>query len=297
MLRRELLSLLLSLPLVARAASRHSEGSNSPPFWRASRGKASVFLLGFSEARDKSWFTPTIQEAFNKSSELWLETAPYPDFQDAVAKQAAAELAQRNGEASGSTFFDALEPAVRERALQYVADLDIKRESIEGQRPWLGYYTINSAFWSKTKQPYKLVYADEVLRELATTKGKTIQYELPTSETFVRLMAGMPERAQSQYIGWLLDFFDENKNGLSDESFDWTVGKPTTAARSLERMQGMPDLYRVIQVERNAWWARKISELLETDRIYFVAVGMLHVLGPDGIPRELERLAVPLERS
>jgi uncharacterized protein YbaP (TraB family) len=54
----------------------------------------------------------------------------------------------------------------------------------------------------------------------------------------------------------------------------------------------MPDLYQAVQVKRNIWWAKKINELLATDGTYFVAIGMLHVLGPDGIPQELERHGV-----
>jgi uncharacterized protein YbaP (TraB family) len=50
-----------------------------------------------------------------------------------------------------------------------------------------------------------------------------------------------------------------------------------------------------MQPQRNLWWARKIDELLKTPGTYFVAVGQLHVMGPDGIPRQLERLGITIE--
>ena len=62
-------------------------------------------------------------------------------------------------------------------------------------------------------------------------------------------------------------------------------------------MRASPGLYRVMQEERNTWWARKIDQLLDSQQIHFVAVGQLHVLGPDGIPRELDRLGVLLTEN
>jgi len=182
---------------------------------------------------------------------------------------------------------------VRERALAYTTSLGIKKEIIETQRPWRAFYTLNSAFWSQNKLAYEQVYVDQVLRELAQSKAKNIHYEMPTWPAFARFMAAMPDEAQSQYIEWLLDFLDDYKNGSGMTAFSWIRGQPTASRRSLDRMRTrMPDLYRVMQVQRNAWWARKIDELLMAGGTYFVAVGMLHVLGPDGIPSQLQRLRV-----
>jgi uncharacterized protein YbaP (TraB family) len=54
----------------------------------------------------------------------------------------------------------------------------------------------------------------------------------------------------------------------------------------------MPELYQAIQVKRNTWWAHKIDELLATSETYFVGIGGMHVLGPDGIPSQLKRLGI-----
>ncbi len=61
--------------LTAKAAAR------GPLFWLAKRGNARVFLLGISDAKDRSWFTPTIQAAFEQSSTLWEEIAPPPSLE------------------------------------------------------------------------------------------------------------------------------------------------------------------------------------------------------------------------
>jgi uncharacterized protein YbaP (TraB family) len=230
---------------------------------------------------------------------LWLEDAPSgtPASQDPVSQRASAALIETLSHESGRTLFDALEPPVRQRTLAYVAELGIKKESIETLRPWAAYYVINSAFWaqwSHTNPSDDQGYVDAALGELAREQGKSIRYELPSREAFVRFMAGMPQKAQSQYVEWLLDFFDDQKKGLNDASFGWVTGKPGEKhSRSLNRMrEKMPDLYQAIQVHRNMWWAKKIDELLATNGTYFVGIGMLHVLGPDSIPSQLQRLGV-----
>jgi uncharacterized protein YbaP (TraB family) len=52
-----------------------------------------------------------------------------------------------------------------------------------------------------------------------------------------------------------------------------------------------PDLYRIMQVQRNAWWARTVDRLLSAGGTHFIGIGQMHVVGPDGIPMQLQRLA------
>jgi uncharacterized protein len=296
MLRREFGLALLLLPLVAQA--KPSTPVRGPLFWLAKRGKARVFLLGFGDATadDQTWFTPAIREAFQGSAELWLEVAP-PEAsagRDAATKaRDDAEFARLSHEPPGRTFFDELEPRARERLLPYMAELGVKREAVEPLRPWWAYYTINRAFWAQTKLPYEPINVDQVLWKLATEQGKPVHYENPDGVAFARNMAAMPQKAQSQYIEFLLNFLDDHKKGLDRSMFDWEFGSATAGLRNLLRMRAeQPDLYQAIQVQRNIWWARKIDELLSTDRTAFIGMGQLHVVGPDSIPNQLLRLKI-----
>ena len=297
MLRREFNLGLLLFALTPRAWTSNPT-SRGPLFWLATRGKARVFLLGFSDAKanDESWFTPAIRKAFDESSALWLETAP----QEALANRdpadkakAQAQFQELSHETGGRTFFDELEPDVRKRALTYMTEFGIKKESVESLRPWWAYYTFNGAFWSQNKPPYEPAQIEVDLWKLATQQKKQVGYEMPNGVAFATFMAAMPEKAQSQYIEWLFDYLDDRKNGLDTAPFDWETGNPIASTRSLDRMRSkMPDLYKAIQVQRNTWWAHKIDELLATGGTSFIAIGELHVLGPDGIPSLLTRLHV-----
>jgi uncharacterized protein len=293
--RRDFMALaLLPLTGMGRATIQDPARSGGPHFLFVSRDTSRVFLLGCGEARDESWFSSPIQRAFDSSSSLWLETAP-PGAPESQADAARIEQLRRE---PGRSFFDALEPSVRSRVSLYINELGIKQESIESLRPWKAYYVIMSAYYANTKLSYQTVLADEFLRERATAQHKALGYELPTHLSFVEFMANMSDKAQSEYIAWLLDYLDDCKKGLcgDKETFGWIHGDFTESTRNLNRMRTkMPELYAVMQVRRNAWWARKITDLLEAGGIHFMAVGNLHAMGPDGIPAQLSRLGITME--
>jgi len=297
MRRRDFHLVLGSVALSFLARKIYATGAvgsdRGPLFWMITRAKARVFLLGFGDAKDKAWFTPLIQRAFELSSQLWLEVgdSPAPPTQDATTQQANANLRNQLEHESGRTFFDVLQPAVRSRLPTYMQTLGVSKESLETLRPWRAYYVINSAFWAHRQVPYQEVPVDEVLFDSATSQGKSFGYEMPTKLDFARFMAAMPDAAQSEYIGWLLDYIDDQQSGANDHPFEWYAGYPNVNTHNLDRMRvKYPELYKVMQMERNAWWARKINDLLSTSGTYFIAIGQLHVLGPDGIPRQLQRL-------
>jgi len=277
--------LLLALARRAHAALHVSDGA---PLQVLMRGRAQVFIFGFGDAKDDSWATPELRRAFKASSVLWLEVSHDPGSEpDAASRR---EQLARNTD--GRTFFDVLEPAVRARAKEYCARLGISQERISPQRPWSAFYTINRAYWSQHKATFEPRNPDETLTKWAKEQGKPIRYEMPSQLDFARFMAAMPDAAQSQYMTFLFDFLDDQTAGRNQNEFGWINGDTTLGERAVERMQTRtPDLYRVMQVQRNAWWAQTIDRLLTSGGTHFIGIGQMHTLGPDGIPRQLRRIA------
>ncbi|MEO8307967.1 MAG: TraB/GumN family protein [Pseudomonadota bacterium] len=275
---------------IAPALKAANAAERGPLFWLAKRGKARVFLLGFSEAKDQSWFTPTIQTAFEQSSTHWEEVAP-PMSPDQIN-----QLYLQYGFDSQRPLFDALDPPVRERAFRYMAELGIESASIEHMKPWRAYYVFAAAYGARrlgaaANEP---VYPDRALLGRAAKSAKSLRYEYPSFETFVRFMSG---KAQSEYIAWLFDYFDADKRGPTEKEYAWVTATGTAISASLDRMRKLPNLYGAMQRERNNWWAQWIDTLLATGETTFVAIGMLHVLGPDGIPRHLQGMGVDVQES
>lgn len=289
----------LALASLAFAPSALAAPPRGPLFWLATRGKARVFLMSFAEAKpgdDSSFFTPALRKAFQDSSELWIEVAPSEALADRTPEEKAkgdAEYQELSHEPPGRTFFDELTSPARTHVQAYMTELGIKKDELAPLRPWAAYYKINAAYWSRTKFPFEIVNFDHALWKMAKDQGKFIGYEMPTGVAFAQFMAAMPRRAQSQYIEFLLNYFDDNKKGLDSTMFDWQTGTPNTSMRNLTRMRTqLPDLYRSIQVQRNTWWAHKIDDLLSSDKTCFIGMGHMHTIGPDGIPSQLQRLKI-----
>jgi uncharacterized protein len=284
MLRRDfgigLLSFMLAHPTIAGL-----KVSKDQPLRVFERGQGRVFILGFGEAKDESWATPQVRRAFEASSDLWLEVSHDPGSEP----DAAAKREQLTHDPAGRSFFDVLDPEVRGRAIEYCAQLGIPVEKVAKQRPWSAFYAINGAYWSQHKPAFEPQSPDEALLKWAKAQDKTVRYEMPNQLEFARSMAGMPDAAQSQYIVFLLDFLDDQTAGRNRGEFDWIRGDTAAAERAVERMRTRtPALYRFMQVQRNAWWARTVDGLLDAGGTHFIAVGQMHVVGPDGIPMQLK---------
>jgi uncharacterized protein YbaP (TraB family) len=286
MLRRD-----FGIGMVSAVLARHAvaafEPNSGQPLHVFKRERACIYLLGFGEAKDESWATPQVRRAFQESSDLWLEVSHDPGSEPNAASK--RELLTRDPD--GRSFFEVLEPQVRVRAMEYCAQLGIAPEDIAQQRPWSAFYVINGAYWSRHKGSFEQQSPDEVLKKWARAQGKSIRYEMPSQLDFARFMAAMPDAAQSQYITFLLDFLDDQTAGRNQGEFGWIKGDTSAGERAVERMRKRtPDLYQIMQVQRNAWWVQTIDRLLKSGGTHFIGIGQMHTLGPDGILRRLQRI-------
>jgi len=284
-------SIAATISLLPSAFSQDTGRASGPLLWVATRGKASVYLFPFGEAKDDSWFSARVKRAFSSSSELWMELGPPPP------KEKIDALYQELGRDPARTVFDALTPPVRVRALQYVKELEISRDLIKPMRPWLAYYTFVAAFDKKyghsegfTKAAQPQLPPDWVLGGQALKDRKPVYFELMMVD-WIRKLAATPDRIQSEYLDWLFDYFDDEKKGLNRDRFDWMQGH--LVSRAIDRMRTrLPDLYKTMDEERNRWWTRRVDELLSRGGTYFVAIGQDHFADSRGIPTLLTETGV-----
>ena len=276
---------------VTHASAGQERAARHPLLWRAARGRAAAFVFPFGEAKDDSWLTDTVARAFDASGQLWVELGR------PLSPQRQADLYIELGHDGSRSFLDALEPPVRARAQSYMRELDISPESVQDMRPWLAYYTFATAYDKKHGRSQGLTDSappqtppNVVLMNRARTSGTPLHAEL-TQEELLRSLAAMPDRLQSEYLEWLLDYFDDQTRGAGEDRFAWMQGNPTS--RSNEQMRTkFPDLYDVLDARRNVWWALKIVSLLDANETAFIAIGQNHVLGPQGIPQLLTSMGL-----
>ena len=122
-------------------------------------------------------------------------------------------------------------------------------------------------------------------------------FERPEDQ--IRMLAGFPEVGQLAFLRKALDDYDEALDiQLAALTRAWSAGDVEALDRiGLAPMRAQSTLmYRTIITERNARWAARLRELLNSPGKYFVAVGSLHLAGRESVQNILAREGVKLER-
>jgi uncharacterized protein YbaP (TraB family) len=258
----------------------------------AQRGDSRVYLFGFADADDESWFTPKIQRALDEAIELWVETPPA----DLSAPQpgafpAVAEL----GYDRELDLFQILPPDLSKRVEDYAIRLELPRERLSPMKPWLAREAIQRAWVAKnggapgalTTKPLP----DQTIIARMKAKGVPIRSEFASLDDVLRSFATMSEQGQFEYLRNLLDYFDGEQSSANDDVAGWIYGKPSERLVR-EQKEKTPALYAAMHFERNNWWAETIDRMLGERGTRFVLVGLNHVLGPDSIQISAERRGI-----
>jgi uncharacterized protein YbaP (TraB family) len=258
----------------------------------ARRGNSKVYLFGFADAADESWFTPKIERAVDEATELWVETPPM----DLSAPQSGAFPAVNElGYDRGRDLFQVLPPDLSKRVEDYATRLELPRERLSPMKPWLAREAIQRAWVTKnggaagalTPKPLP----DQAIIARMKTKSIPIRSEFASIDDVLRSFATMSEQGQVEYLRNLLDYFDGEQSSANDDVSGWIYGRPSERL-ILEQKQKTPALYAAMHFERNKWWAESIDRMLDEGGTRFVLVGLNHVLGPDSIQISAERRGI-----
>lgn len=276
------LTLFFALVFTA-CGSMQGRPASGPLIWVVERGDSRVYILGFGEARDRSWLSPTIERVLAESDEVWFETP------QGNSQPPSAAVLQEIGYDTSKPLSTALDPALYERTKSMAASLGMDLARLDTMRPWMARTAIQRAYQASGKAAaVEADYADAVIAQKAVAAGKTLNFEYATFEAVLRMFAGMSDQAQSEYLTDMLDYIDDAAAGRHSRHEEWITGHPNTDSIDNQRHK-TPALYDAMHVQRNAWWANRIDEMLGTGKTHFVVLGLNHVLGPDSVLKNIER--------
>jgi uncharacterized protein YbaP (TraB family) len=316
------------LTLAGRALAKVAV-SSGPTLWCLKRSSAKTYIFGFADAKDRSWFSPTVESAFRESDEVWFET-PKTEPSAAPPGNAAPDPAPANGSQkeppplndlspldkelgfdSQGSLFDVLGPRVGNRTLE-IAGIRNSAGKVGALTPMARFFRDQqTAFRQRNMYQPEGEDPDWELAKMAFEAHKRIRSEYPTGDDTTRFFANLSNQAQREHMEDLLDYIDDEKAGrnmedlldyIDDEkagrnkvNYGWISGHPDT--RKIERMRRRrPALYKAMHVKRNQDWANRISGFLTGGGVYFVMIGMNHILGPDSILHCLERIGLTPRR-
>ena len=275
---------------IAATAVFTSPARAEPAMWVVRDADSTLYLFGTMHVLkpDLQWRTPAIDKALADAGEVWLEIdaeaaenpaaiQPYMD----LLLDPVTPLSKR------------LPPDVYARYADMAARAGLPPPMVEPMRTWLAAVTLSLTVMNKAG--YK--EASGVDRAIAKDRGGRPLRTLETLGGQLGFLGSLPE-AQQQAL--LVDTLDQlAKPGYVDDLVAaWAAGDVGTldALYLADMRTRFPEAYAVFLTRRNAAWVETLAKELAGAGTDFVAVGALHLVGPDSVPAMLKARGFTVEQ-
>ena len=280
MLLRTLLLLLLSVPALA------DDGGHPLTLWEVAGQKNSVFLLGSIHLlRPEDYPLPTAIDTAYADAEVLIMEVDMDDI-DPIATQAA--FAHYGLSQDGSTLRDLMGEALYEDALAAAELISIPLEMLSKTEPWYAAMTVEIMMLNRMGFNPALGVEMHMMAK-ATRDGKRID-GFESIEEQLQFLDGMSLQAQRDMLMATLEESAELETVMDELIQAWRHGDTDMLVSSmLVDLEQHEELNKAIVTDRNARWVEHIKKLLDDEDDYLIIVGALHLVGPQGVPLQLEK--------
>ena len=294
-MRRPIIVVFFSLFLVAFQAFATERGA----LFKVSSGSNALYLYGTIHAGCPDYYPlePRIRDAMAAAPTLALEVDMNGD-QAAVA----AAMMKHGMFPAGTQGLGGLPAARRLRIEAALRKQGIEPAMVAQLKPWMLVATLAVVEGMKLGYDPKLG-VDAHLAELARASGKTRITELESMDFQTGLFNRMPLDEQWTMLEESLDDVASGRQAReARELFAAYEGADQAAlekiAKRLEEDNTVSGKFmrEVLMIERNGPMADKVVSLLGREHNAVVAVGLLHLVGKDGVPELLRKRGVKVER-
>ncbi len=250
--------------------------------WWITGDHNTVYLLGsIHMLPPDAWpLPPAMDRAFQRADRVVFEA----DLGDTV--EAGLLILQRAALPHGATLSTVLPPALHHRLAATVARLGGDMETLEGVKPWFAAVTVTglelrSAGYDASDG------IDMRLWNRAVHEGKKTG-GLETLAHQIEIMDSFTMEEQIELLRQALDELDQVGPELHRLTRLWRSGQTQPLAETLAAtFKDAPNAYRRLVVERNRAWLPKIEAMTHENGDVLVVVGVLHLVGPNGLVEKL----------
>lgn len=302
-LRALLLSAAAAVTLSAPAAAQQETQSDGLPMWVIRDDDSTIYVTGTVHVLpdDIGWRSEKLDAALAEASELWLEIAEIGD-----PRGLNATLLATYGDrlaSDGPSLSSRLTEEERDLLAAAIRDAETPPEiaaRIDNMKAFYAIYAIDRAH--QLGGDYRgRNGVDRVLGGLALAQGHSVK-GLETLEFQIGDAFETPEDIQLAALRERLrsDTPEQRRlKRMSDLAYlDWARGKTHMVEALAALMYVSPDktFIHALLRDRNENWAVKIEDMLEGKGVSFVAVGALHLVGPDSLQKRLELRGIKSSR-
>lgn len=271
---------LLAFPVFA------DDGGHPLTLWEVSGQKNSVFLLGSVHLlRPQDYPLPSAIDSAYTDAEVLIMEVDMDDI-DPVATQAS--FAQYGLSQDGRSLRDLMGDDLYEEAVTAADLISIPLEMLSKTEPWYAAMTVEIMMLNRLGFNPALGVEMHMMAK-ATADGKRID-GFETIEEQLQFLDGMSLQAQRDMLMATLQESAELENVMDDLIDAWRHGDTEMLATGmLQDLEKHEELNKAIVTDRNARWVEHIEKLLDDEDDYLIIVGALHLVGPEGVPLQLEK--------
>jgi uncharacterized protein YbaP (TraB family) len=201
----------------------------------------------------------------------------------------------------GDTVQNHLSPATLQKTERALARAGIPLASVQHYKPWLIANLLVGA--ELDKNGYQRSQAVEyALLAAAQKQDKTVR-ELESADYQLSLFDSLDTLQQEQYLlEQLADLDDGDSLKKSQALIDAWRAADKTGIQAAWHNATTGDsisagfMNRVLLGKRNPEMAANIERIMQQDQVAFVGVGLLHLVGDDGLPQLLKRRGYQVEQ-
>lgn len=289
---RNLLAALAAATLAGCASS--AEPAPGPALFVARDADSTLYIYGTIHLRKSGapWGSPAVDTAIAGADEIWTEIEISPES-DTRTQQLALQAGLAPAEQPLSSWLSAEE---NERLRATAQRLGLQAQALEPMQPWLASLTLSVLPMMRAGyDPNSGV--DRSVDSFGDAQGKTMRH-FETPEEQIGFFANMSPELQRQMLLEAIDEAERGAASLDELSAGWETGD----LRAIERLavdefkSEYPAVYEVMLVNRNRAWAEVLAHEMEGAGVDFVAVGVAHLVGDDGLVELLRAHGMRVER-
>jgi hypothetical protein len=282
-----------AVALALAALSLASAGAAArPALWEIEGRGNKVWLFGSVHVLPQGGFgiEGPLAEAFTAAEQVCFEV----DTSDLPQDEITALTLARAVDPEGRTLFDLLGPeADRARALAAAAGVELA--PFARFEPWFVGLTV--ALLALQQHGFDVEHGVEKVMEGAADRDGKQRCGLETFDEQLGFLDGLPPGLQHEILLQTLEEAGDIEAEMRALLAAWQDGDTRSLARLLEEdFKDYPGLDDKLIYERNERWADKVSAMLGGSDDVLLVVGALHLVGPRGLPRLLERRGFRVRR-
>lgn len=254
--------------------------------WVAKNAGQTIYLGGSIHMLRQSDFPlpPAFQQAYQQADTIVFETDIGKMNDPALYQTMLARMMYTDGQ----TLDRVLSPRAYTMLRAYCEKVGVPVASLHPFKPAMAILTLLSLELHRMGIAQNGV--DIHFYQKAVTDGKSIR-GLEPIETQLAFLAAMGEGNEDNFVIHAIQDFKRTRELLEQIITAWREGKISTFEHLFlaDMKRDYPILHRKLLVERNQNWLPIIEAYLKTPEIEFVLVGAAHLVGEQGILKQLAR--------